>query len=44
MSRTRLDRVVFRIYPKAAVFLKAYTTNTQDQPRTAFAEITTKIE
>lgn len=43
MSRTRLDRVVFRIYPKAAAFLKAYTTNTQDKPRTAFVDLKGKI-
>ena len=43
MSRTRLDRVIFRIYPKAAAFLKAYTTNTQDKPRTAFVDLKGKI-
>jgi folate-binding protein YgfZ len=43
MSRTRLDRAVFRLYPKAADFLKAYTSNTQDKPRTAFVDLKGKI-
>jgi folate-binding protein YgfZ len=43
VSRTLLNRTVFRLYPKGADFLKAYTTNTQDRPRTAFVDLKGRI-
>lgn len=43
MRLYRLDRAVLRLGKGAAAFLKAYSTNTPDKPRSAFVDIHGKI-
>ncbi len=43
MRLYRLDRAVLRLGKGAAAFLKAYSTNTPDRPRSAFVDIHGKI-